>query len=160
MPGNACKPSPPAWTHDPPRRLAALDVLDSDRPGSGVLRLWLADNTRIVLRPSGTETKFKYYCEAVEPVASRENPERGPYPCPPAIGCSEALNCSGCSAECVQHRFGGGEPETVRSGFDHVQGRGQVADSTRGLHLRSIAHTVGHRAYRIHARPTCGVEPC
>ena len=68
--------SPPArLDREPPRRLAALEVLDSDRPGSGVLRLWLADNTRVVLRPSGTETKFKYYCEAVEPVAPRENPE-------------------------------------------------------------------------------------
>jgi phosphomannomutase len=59
----------------PPRRLAELEVIDRDRPGSGVLRLWLADGTRVVLRPSGTETKFKYYCEAVEPVAPRENPE-------------------------------------------------------------------------------------
>lgn len=60
---------------DPARQLAALDVVECDRPGSDVLRLWLADGTRVVLRPSGTETKFKYYCEAVEPVASREDPD-------------------------------------------------------------------------------------
>lgn len=60
---------------DPPRRFADLEVLTVERPTTGVTRLWLADNTRVVLRPSGTETKVKYYCEAVEPVAPEEDPE-------------------------------------------------------------------------------------
>lgn len=60
---------------DPPRRLAALEVLAVERPASGVTRLRLADGTRVVLRPSGTEPKVKYYCETVEPVAPAENPE-------------------------------------------------------------------------------------
>ncbi|MFZ0565571.1 MAG: phospho-sugar mutase [Chlamydiales bacterium] len=35
-------------------------------PKSDVLRFWLADQTKIVLRPSGTEPKIKLYCGVVE----------------------------------------------------------------------------------------------
>ena len=35
-------------------------------PQSDVLRFWLADKTKIVVRPSGTEPKIKLYCSAVE----------------------------------------------------------------------------------------------
>lgn len=35
-------------------------------PPSDVLRFWLADKTKIVVRPSGTEPKIKLYCSAVE----------------------------------------------------------------------------------------------
>jgi phosphomannomutase len=45
-----------------------------EAPAPDVHRLWLADGTRVVLRPSGTEAKFKYYCEAIEPVAAGEEP--------------------------------------------------------------------------------------
>lgn len=35
-------------------------------PKSDVLRFWLADRTKIVVRPSGTEPKIKIYCSCVE----------------------------------------------------------------------------------------------
>ena len=54
---------------DPPEQLGGLDVVARDRPAADVLRFWLSDDTRVVVRPSGTEPKWKYYCEAVEPVA-------------------------------------------------------------------------------------------
>ncbi len=62
---------------DPPTQLTGLDVVQQDQPAGDVIRLWLEDNTRVVLRPSGTEPKFKYYCEAIEkvitsPEAARE----------------------------------------------------------------------------------------
>lgn len=53
---------------DPPRRIASLEVVSNDRPARDVLRIHLEDETRVVLRPSGTEAKLKYYCEAIEPV--------------------------------------------------------------------------------------------
>jgi phosphomannomutase len=40
----------------------------ADRPAPDVFRWWLDDDTRVVLRPSGTEPKVKHYCEAVEAV--------------------------------------------------------------------------------------------
>ena len=53
---------------DPPSHLGGGAVVRSDRPAPDVLRLWTADDTRVTVRPSGTEPKLKYYCEAVEPV--------------------------------------------------------------------------------------------
>ncbi len=35
-------------------------------PHSDVLRLWLADGTKLVIRPSGTEPKIKLYCSVVD----------------------------------------------------------------------------------------------
>ena len=35
-------------------------------PPSDALRFWLADDTKIVIRPSGTEPKVKIYTEIVE----------------------------------------------------------------------------------------------
>lgn len=60
---------------EPPSRLGGIEVERTDTPGPGVLRLWCAEGTRVVLRPSGTEAKFKYYCEAIEPVAPEEHPD-------------------------------------------------------------------------------------
>ena len=51
---------------DPPTSIAGIAVLRRDRPAADVLRMWLSDDTRVVVRPSGTEPKIKYYCEAVE----------------------------------------------------------------------------------------------
>jgi phosphomannomutase len=48
--------------------LAGVDVVERDRPAADTARLRLADRTRILLRPSGTEPKSKYYLEVVEPV--------------------------------------------------------------------------------------------
>src|SRR5699024_9028309 len=58
---------------EPPSRLGGCAVTEIDdlRPGSGDLpptegvRLWLDDQTRIVVRPSGTEPKLKCYLEVV-----------------------------------------------------------------------------------------------
>jgi phosphomannomutase len=55
---------------EPPTTIIGLDVVRTDQPAADVIRLWLEDNTRVVLRPSGTEPKFKYYCEAIEPVST------------------------------------------------------------------------------------------
>lgn len=52
----------------PPRSLGGLAVATNDRPAEDVVRLYLEDDTRVVVRPSGTEPKLKYYCEAIEPV--------------------------------------------------------------------------------------------
>lgn len=44
-------------------------------PPSDILRLWLADGTRVMIRPSGTEPKLKVYVDAVAdsgPAAERE----------------------------------------------------------------------------------------
>ncbi|MCO5317042.1 MAG: phospho-sugar mutase [Microthrixaceae bacterium] len=57
---------------DPPRRLGGLAVTSVEYPAEDVARLWMEDGTRVVLRPSGTEPKFKYYCEAIEAVDPRE----------------------------------------------------------------------------------------
>lgn len=53
---------------DPTRpTLAGVAVVERDRPAADTARLRLADRTRVLLRPSGTEPKLKYYLEAVEP---------------------------------------------------------------------------------------------
>ncbi|HTO01705.1 MAG TPA: phospho-sugar mutase [Microthrixaceae bacterium] len=52
----------------PPNSLAGYRVSHSDRPAPDVLRFFLDDGTRAVVRPSGTEPKVKLYCEAIEPV--------------------------------------------------------------------------------------------
>ena len=41
-------------------------------PSSNVLAFFLEDGTRILLRPSGTEPKIKFYIEVVEPLAEGE----------------------------------------------------------------------------------------
>lgn len=57
----------------PPTGLGGIELVHTDRPAPDVHRWYLADDTRVVLRPSGTEPKLKYYCEgigAVDPSAS------------------------------------------------------------------------------------------
>ena len=58
-----------------PSRLGGIDVVSEDRPAPDVRRAYLADGTRVVVRPSGTEPKVKYYCEAVAPAGPDEDPE-------------------------------------------------------------------------------------
>lgn len=58
----------------PPSELGSMSVVGFARPAHDVVRLDLEDDTRIVLRPSGTEPKFKYYCEAIEAVDASERP--------------------------------------------------------------------------------------
>jgi phosphomannomutase len=57
----------------PPDRLGGLRVVDIDRPGPGITRMWLQDGTRAIVRPSGTEAKTKYYLEAIEEVGDGEH---------------------------------------------------------------------------------------
>ena len=52
----------------PPAELGGIDVVHVDAPASDVVRWELSDHTRVVVRPSGTEPKVKYYVEAIEPV--------------------------------------------------------------------------------------------
>lgn len=54
---------------DPPIAFAEVDVASHDRPAPDVLRWFLANGERIVIRPSGTETKLKCYIEVIEQAA-------------------------------------------------------------------------------------------
>ena len=58
-----------------PGRLGGVPVLTEERPAPDVWRAFLQDGTRVVVRPSGTEPKLKYYCEAVAPVGDDGDPE-------------------------------------------------------------------------------------
>ncbi len=60
----------------PPDQLGGVEVESFERLAPEVFRIRLEDGTRVALRPSGTEPKFKYYCEAVEPVATGEHPSK------------------------------------------------------------------------------------
>jgi len=55
------------------RDLATGTVTRLDLPASNVLRYVLADGTRILARPSGTEPKIKFYVEVAEPFAAGES---------------------------------------------------------------------------------------
>ncbi|WP_338748357.1 phospho-sugar mutase [Janibacter alittae] len=65
----------------PPVELAGSPVTDADDlslgdgrlPPTDGLRYLLADATRIIVRPSGTEPKLKVYLEAIEPVDRHED---------------------------------------------------------------------------------------
>jgi phosphomannomutase len=71
-------PSDPAGLLDPlPAELDGRLVVVSDRPATGITRLVLADDTRVIIRPSGTEPKVKYYVEAIEPVSGPEGDRAG-----------------------------------------------------------------------------------
>ncbi len=52
----------------PPERVGDEDVREIRWLAPDVLRIDLAGNLRVLVRPSGTEPKLKCYCEAVEPV--------------------------------------------------------------------------------------------
>ena len=62
---------------EPPTTVAGIDVARTDDLGRGDgglpptegLRYHLADRSRIIVRPSGTEPKVKVYLEVIEPVA-------------------------------------------------------------------------------------------
>jgi phosphomannomutase len=56
------------WQDAGPRQLGGRTVVRGDRPDDDVWRWWLDDGTRVVVRPSGTEPKVKYYLEAIEAV--------------------------------------------------------------------------------------------
>jgi phosphomannomutase len=61
----------------PPRELGGVSVSrvddlargDGGLPPTDGVRWFLADDSRVIVRPSGTEPKIKVYLEAVEPVA-------------------------------------------------------------------------------------------
>ena len=53
---------------DPPTSLAGIDVARLDQPADDVIRLFMANGDRVVIRPSGTEPKLKCYLEVVVPV--------------------------------------------------------------------------------------------
>ncbi len=48
--------------------VGGVQVVSVDHPAPDITRLELVDRTRVILRPSGTEPKLKYYVEAIEPV--------------------------------------------------------------------------------------------
>lgn len=53
----------------PPREVGGVAVVGVERLAPDVLRIDLAGDLRVLVRPSGTEPKLKCYCEAVEQVA-------------------------------------------------------------------------------------------
>lgn len=55
-----------------PEALGGVGVVAADRPAPGITRLELAERTRVIVRPSGTEAKVKYYVEAIEPVSGTD----------------------------------------------------------------------------------------
>jgi phosphomannomutase len=55
------------------RDLAGPDAAANGLPASDVLTWWLADGSRLILRPSGTEPKLKSYIEVREPVGGGES---------------------------------------------------------------------------------------
>jgi phosphomannomutase len=57
----------------PPESIEGIAVDHLDQPAEDVIRLFLANGDRVVIRPSGTEPKLKCYCEAVEPVAANSS---------------------------------------------------------------------------------------
>ncbi len=65
----------------PPSAIAGIDVArlddlaagDGGLPPTDGLRFLLADRSRVIVRPSGTEPKVKVYLEAIEPVAGRDD---------------------------------------------------------------------------------------
>ncbi len=57
----------------PPSQVRGIQVVSMEDfssgsilPKSDVLRFWLADRSKLVVRPSGTEPKIKIYAEAVK----------------------------------------------------------------------------------------------
>jgi phosphomannomutase len=65
---------------NPPAEVAGTAVERADDlsvgtdalPPTDGLRYYLADGSRVIVRPSGTEPKLKVYLEVIEPVADRE----------------------------------------------------------------------------------------
>jgi phosphomannomutase len=62
---------------NPPKEIAGIAVGRIDQPAADVIRLFLVNGDRVVIRPSGTEPKLKCYCEAVEPIAANESAQAG-----------------------------------------------------------------------------------
>ena len=48
--------------------VGGVQIVSVDHPAPDITRMELVDRTRVILRPSGTEPKLKYYVEAIEPV--------------------------------------------------------------------------------------------
>lgn len=61
--------APPAVAGVDVARIDDLALGDGGLPPTEGLRWFLADRTRIIVRPSGTEPKLKVYLEVIEPVA-------------------------------------------------------------------------------------------
>jgi phosphomannomutase len=67
-----------SYRNNPPTAIADLQVVKGEDflpgilslPSSNVIRFWLADNSKIVIRPSGTEPKVKIYVEVSSPPTS------------------------------------------------------------------------------------------
>ena len=67
-----------------PSSVAGIDVVrlddlsrgDGGLPPTEGLRFLLADDSRVIVRPSGTEPKVKVYLEVIEPVPTRDDLSR------------------------------------------------------------------------------------